>query len=70
MAFHPKKQGGDSFSKKVARKDTKSFICSEPISKGSERYVSRYNNSLCNDCYKAWMAEGGRLGHISRAIQQ
>lgn len=52
MAFHAKRQGGDAFSKKVTRKDTKCFICNELIPKGSERYVSGYGNSLCDECYK------------------
>ncbi len=67
MAYHSKKQGEDRFSKKVSRKDTKCFICSEPILKGSERYVSIYGNSICDECYNAWMIEGGRLGSISRS---
>ena len=49
MAFHAKRQGGDAFSKKVTRKDTKCFICNELIPKGSERYVSGYGNSLCDE---------------------
>lgn len=67
MTFHAKRQGVDAFSKKVARKDTKCFICNELIPKGSERYVSGYGNSLCDECYKTWMKEGGKLGKISRA---
>ena len=55
MAYHAKRQGEDAFSKKVARKDTKCFICAESIPKGSERYVSGYGNSLCDKCYKTWM---------------
>ena len=67
MAYHAKRQGEDAFSKKVARKDTKCFICHEAIPKGSERYVSGYGNSLCDKCYKTWMEEGGKLGSVSRA---
>lgn len=67
MAYHAKRQGGDAFSKKVARKDTKCIVCNELIPKGSKRYVSGYGNSLCDDCYKTWMKEGGKLGNISRA---
>lgn len=66
MTFYAKKQGGDSFSKRVTRKDTKCFICNGLIPKGSERYVSGYGNSLCAECYKTWMKEGGKLGNISR----
>lgn len=69
MAYHAKRQGSDAFSKKVTRKDTKCFICNESILKGSERYVSGYGNSLCNECYKTWMREGGKLGNISRVKQ-
>lgn len=66
MAYFARKQGEDAFSKKVTRKDTKCFVCNEPISKGTERYISNGSyNSLCVNCYCTWMKEGGRLGDIS-----
>lgn len=68
MAYHAKKQGEDAFQKRITRKDTRCFVCNEPISKGVERYVSSgSHNSLCVECYNTWMKEGGRLGNISRA---
>lgn len=71
MAYFAKKQGEDAFSKKATRKDTRCLVCDEPISKGTERYVSSgSHNSLCVECYNTWMKEGGRLGHISRAKLQ
>lgn len=68
MAYFARKQGEDAFSKKITRKDTKCFVCDEPITKGTDRYVSAgSHNSLCVKCYNTWMKEGGKLGNISRA---
>ena len=67
MAYHARKQGEDSFAKRITRKDTKCIICTESISKGMERYISSCSsNSVCIECFNAWMKEGGRLGDISR----
>lgn len=42
MAYHAKRQGEDAFSKKVARKDTKCFICAESNCINSFHFASPF----------------------------